>query len=58
LIRNFTCVDGDTARNAKIRVERLNPGQIFELENTDDKRINTMQKHRDTLINDKLTHFA
>ncbi len=49
--------DGDPLRNEEIRAERLTPEQIVALENSDDKRINAMRKHCDTLINEEFTHY-
>jgi len=42
--------DGDPARNAEIRAERLTPEQIVALECADEKRLTALQKSCDTLI--------
>lgn len=50
--------DSNPKRNEEIRTQRLTPEQIVALENSDDKRINAMQKECNTLINEDLTHFG
>jgi radical SAM protein with 4Fe4S-binding SPASM domain len=48
--------DGDPARNAEIRMERLTPEQIVALERADEKRISAMRQKCDALINEEYTH--
>ena len=48
--------DGDAARNAEIRAERLTPEQIVALENTDEERVNALRKNCSMFINDEFTH--
>ena len=48
--------DGNPARNAEIRAERLTPEQIIELERSDERRMNSLAKFCDTYINDEFTH--
>ena len=50
--------DGDPARNAEIRAERLTPDQVIALERADEGRMNALQKDCDTLINDEFTHYG
>jgi len=50
--------DGDAARNAEIRAERLMPEQIVALERADAQRFNALQDKCDTLINEEFTHYG
>lgn len=43
--------DGDAARNADIRAERLTPEQIVALERADEQRFGSLERNHDTLIN-------
>ncbi|SPJ14653.1 hypothetical protein SBDP2_1790001 [Syntrophobacter sp. SbD2] len=48
--------DGDSARNAQIRMERLTPEQIVALERADEKRFSAMRENCGSLINEGFTH--
>lgn len=48
--------DGDPARNAEIRAERLTPEQIIGLEGADEERMNSLTKQCATLINNEFRH--
>ncbi len=48
--------DGNPARNAEIRQERLAPEEIVALEGADEQRFGALEKDRDRLINEELTH--
>lgn len=48
--------DGDPARNAEIRTERLIPDQVVALERADEDRMNSLRRECGTLINDEHTH--
>ena len=48
--------DGDAARNADIRAERLGAEEIVALEGADGARMAELQKNCDTLINDEFAH--
>ena len=50
--------DGDLARNEEIKSERLSPEQVVALEEADEKRIESMRKNCDKLINDKYIHVV
>ena len=50
--------DGDPARNAEIRAERLTPEQIVALERADEVRFKVMRNQCGTLINEEFTHHS
>ena len=50
--------DGDAARNADIRAERLTPEQIVALERADEQRFGSLERNHDTLINEEFTHYG
>lgn len=50
--------DGDPARNAEIRMERLMPEQIIALERGDENRISAMREKCDIFINEEFTHYG
>jgi radical SAM protein with 4Fe4S-binding SPASM domain len=50
--------DGDPARNAEIRQERLTPEEIVALERADEARFGALQARHATFINDAFTHIG
>jgi len=50
--------DGDAARNAEIRAERLTPEQIVALELGDEARFTALCEGEDKLISDEFTHYG
>jgi len=50
--------DGDAARNAEIRAERLTPEQIVALERADEKRFTALCDGEAKLINEEFNHIG
>ena len=50
--------DGDPARNAEIKEERLTPEEVVALERADEHRFGSLQKGCGTLINEGFTHIG
>jgi radical SAM protein with 4Fe4S-binding SPASM domain len=48
--------DGDPARNAEIRSERLSPEEIAAVERADTERFASLEKNCDSLINEEFAH--
>ncbi len=48
--------DGDPVRNDEIRAERLTPAQVVALEQADAPRRESLEQHRDSLINEEFSH--